>query len=315
MKTLLTNTGLPSAKAEDCAIHEISPTEVLISNIDIFTPIHDDPYIMGKIAACNVTNDLFALNALDITNYSNFMGMPYDMPSQLAERTIIGIRDFLKPLGADIDGGHTIYNPWPLIGGSASSIMQKKHLIRKQGAKEGDVIILTKPLGVQPIMGASRILNSEPELLEDIDLASLRDSIETAVKCMTTSNQPVCQVIHEGRFYTKIHGMTDVTGFGFTGHLKEILYESGLGAKINKFPVIKSALELADLLNYDLVEGLSPEISGGMLMVIDPTIVSDLQIMLEGSKIPCYIMGEIAAKFKDVTFDSQCEPIMIPHFE
>ncbi|UYP43717.1 Selenide, water dikinase [Candidatus Lokiarchaeum ossiferum] len=312
---MLKNTGLPSAKAEDCAIQEINPSEVLISNIDIFTAIHDDPYIMGQIAACNVTNDLFALNALSITNYSNFMGIPYDMPSIMAEKTICGIRDFLKPLGADVDGGHTIYNPWPLFGGSASSIMQKKDLIRKQGAKEGDVILLTKPLGVQPIMGAYRILNSEPELLGDMNLDSLRDSIDIAVKCMTTSNQPVCEVIHEGKFSNRIHGMTDVTGFGFTGHLREILYESGLGAEVRKFPVIKEALELAELLSYELVEGLSPEISGGMLMVVDSSIASDLSIMLQEAKIPCYKMGIISSKYEDVTFNSQCEPIVVPKYD
>lgn len=315
MTTLLKNTGLSSAKAEDCAIHEISPTEVLISNIDIFTAIHDDPYIMGKISACNVTNDLFALNALNITNYSNFMGMPYDMPSIMAEKTILGIRDFLKPLGADVDGGHTIYNPWPLFGGSASSIMQKEHLIRKQGAKEGDTILLTKPLGVQPIMGAYRILNSDPELLGGIDLVSLRNSIDMAVNCMTTSNRPVCEVIHEGRFSNKIHGMTDVTGFGFTGHLREILYESGLGANIQKFPVIKEALELAELLSYELVEGLSPEISGGMLMVADSSIVSDFEVMLQETGIPCYKMGIISSKYQDVNFDLQCEPIVVPKYD
>ena len=312
---MLKNTGLPSAKAEDSTIQEISPTEVLVTNIDIFTAIHDDPYIMGKIAACNVTNDVFALNALDITNFSNFMGMPYDMPSKSAERIIVGIRDFLKPLGADIDGGHTIYNPWPLFGGSASSIMQKEHLIRKQGAHEGDSIILTKPLGIQPIMGAYRILNSDPELLEGININSLRNSIELAVKCMTTSNQPVCQVIHEGKFHKKIHGMTDVTGFGFTGHLREILYESGLGAEVFKYPVIKNALELADLLGYELIEGLAPEISGGMLMVVDSSIVPDFKVMLENARIPSYIMGEITSKFNDVTFNTQCEPIVVPKYE
>jgi len=119
---------------------------------------------MGQIAACNVTNDLFALNALHVSNFSNFMGFPTDIPDGFPEEIIRGMRHFLQKIGTDVHGGHTIYNPWPLFGGSASAVMQKEHLIAKQGAKSGDRLIITKPLGVQPVMAAYSVRDTDPEL-------------------------------------------------------------------------------------------------------------------------------------------------------
>jgi selenide, water dikinase len=293
LKKVLANVGL-SSNAEDCSIVDIGSGKKLLTNIDIFTAIHDDPYIMGKIAACNVTNDLFALNALDVINYSAFLGMPTDIPDGFPEKMLQGIRDFLQSLGSDIHGGHTIYNPWPLLGGSAPSIIENDHLIPKTGVKLGDKLILTKPLGIQPIMAAYRVVNSDDSSwLEEFDLNSIDRSINMAVDLMTTSNRNVVKVIHEGKFFKTVHSMTDVTGFGLYGHLSELIEGSGLGALLSELPVIQESLGLAEIFGYDLPEGKSPEISGGMLMAVDPKNLDDFSQALTDRNVWWRQIGEI----------------------
>jgi len=304
LKEILTSAGLPS-KAEDCSIIQINPQEKLVSNIDIFTPIHDDPYVMGKIAACNVTNDIFALNAFNVSNFSAFIGVPTDIPKEFPIRIINGMRDFLKDIETDVHGGHTIYNPWPLFGGSASAILKNSEIIQKRGIKESDRLILTKPLGVQPIMAAYRVLKSEISLLDDYNLDDIRKSIDIGVKCMTTSNRNVVKVIHEGNFFSSIHAMTDITGFGFAGHLGEMLEDSNLGADITKIPVIPNTDSLAEYFGYRLREGFSPEIAGPMLISVDPQEFDDFIHALDDNNIWWFDVGKISNKHQSIKFQKE----------
>ncbi len=304
--SLLENVGL-STQAEDCAIVPINSKQYLLSNIDIFTAIHDDPYIMGKIAACNVTNDLFALNALSITLYDNFIGIPQDIPPTFPEEIIRGIQDFLTPLGAKINGGHTIYNPWPLFGGSAVSIIEKDHIIRKYGIHSGDKIILTKPLGVQPVMAAYRVLKDEPSWLVDFDQKSLNRNIDIATQLMTTSNNPITRLIHEKEWYSEIHAMTDVTGFGLLGHLSEMLGQSEMGINISQIPVIDQSPALAELFGYQLAEGKSPEIAGGMLMSVSDEIYQDLITEMDSKKIFHFCIGNMSKNLSGIKFSDHLD--------
>ncbi|MHA1583810.1 MAG: selenide, water dikinase SelD [Promethearchaeota archaeon] len=298
------NAGL-SDSAEDCSIIEINPIELLITNIDIFTAIHDDPYTMGKIAACNVTNDLFALNALKIVNYSNFIGSPTDIPINFLEQIIKGTQDFLKDLGTEIHGGHTIYNKEPLFGGSASAIVKKENLIRKKGTKTDDVLLITKPIGVQPVMAAYRVLMADPSWLEYLDLKVIKRSIDQAVRSMTTSNQQVTRTIYNGKYFKSIHAMTDVTGFGLIGHLEEMLENSGFGAEISSFPVLPLSVQLADLLGYRLLEGKSPEIAGAMLMAVDPSELKDFIRSLEDDNVWWHQIGRVSNQLSGIKFQPE----------
>lgn len=297
----MTSAGLPT-KAEDCSIVQINHQEKLVTNIDIFTPIHDDPYIMGKIAACNVTNDVFALNALSLTNFSAFIGVPTDIPKDFPEKIINGMRDFLKEINSDVHGGHTIYNPWPLFGGSASAILKKTEIIEKRGVKASDKLILTKPLGIQPIMAAYRVIETEVSLLDDYDLNVIKKSIDTGVKCMTTSNRNVIKVIHSGKFINSVHAMTDITGFGISGHLGEMLEDSNLGADLTSIPVIPTTDRLAEYFGYRLREGFSPEIAGPMLIAIDPQGFNDFTRALEDNQVWWFEIGRISNKHNSIRF-------------
>ena len=258
---------------------------------------------MGKIAACNVTNDLFALNAISVTNFSAFIGVPTDIPTEFPEKIIRGMRDFLKEIDTDVHGGHTIYNPWPLFGGSASAILKNSEIIHKRGIKESDRLIITKPLGVQPIMAAYRVMKSDISLLDDYDLNKIRKSIDIGVDCMTTSNRNVVKVIHKG-FFSSIHAMTDITGFGFAGHLGEMLEDSNLGADISKIPIIPMTDSLAEYFGYRLREGFSPEIAGPMLMAVDSQGFDDFVRALDDSDVFWCEVGKISNKHQSIKFQT-----------
>ncbi len=316
MKEILTSAGLPS-KAEDCSIIDIDLDKKikLISNIDIFTAIHDDPYIMGKIAACNVTNDLFALNAFNVSNFSAFIGVPTDIPKDFPVKIINGMRDFLKDIETDVHGGHTIYNPWPLFGGSASAIIKNSEIIKKRGIKRSDRLILTKPLGIQPIMAAYRVINSDISLLDEYHLDDIKKSIDIGVKCMTTSNRNVVKVIHEGNFFSSIHAMTDITGFGFAGHLREMLEDSNLGADISKIPIIPITDSLAEYFGYHLREGFSPEIAGPMLMAVESSKFDDFTRAMDDKDVWWFEVGKISNNHQSIKFQNENPLLEVADFK
>lgn len=264
------NSGLQGL-AEDSAVKKISNGKLLVSNVDIFTPLHDDPVIMGKITACNATNDVFAMNVTDLVLYLSFLGVPHDQPDEITEGLLKGQREFLSQFDADINGGHTIVNPWPLMGGIVTGIIDEKDLISKQinpKSKGGDIII-TKPLGIQAAMASYRILKDEPELLEDYDPKQLISSIDMAVKAMTTSNYYVAKTIKQNDLSSAIPSMTDITGFGLKGHASEMIMDTKFDIQIDTIPVIRGTNELSDLFGYGLSEGCAAETAGPMLLCVD----------------------------------------------
>lgn len=280
-------------QAEDCAVVSLNERELLLTNIDVFTPIHDDPFIMGQIATCNVTNDIFAKNALKIHSFSSFLALPTDIPDDFPVQMLQGQIDFLKKIGGKIDGGHTIQNPWPLIGGTATAIIEKDQFIPKTGVNQGDRLLLTKPMGLQPVMAAYRLLHSDPNYLEEIKRTDLERSIAMAITMMTTSNHLVPQVIHEGNYRPNVHAMTDITGFGFRVHLGEMIGNSGLIPYIQKLPVIPYAPLLAEILGYRLDEGFAAETAGAMLLAVDPNASEDLCKSLAKKHVWVNDIGEI----------------------
>jgi len=230
------------------------------------------------------------------------MGLPFDMPVEIAEGLLRGVRDFVKDLGADIHGGHTIQNPWPLVGGTASAILDKDQIIRKHGLKSGDRLIITKPLGLQAIMAAYRVLHKTPELLADLDSQKIKKAIKIAEKSMTTSNRPIPLAIHESKLAPWIHAMTDVTGFGLKGHLGEMLQDSGLGADLSKIPVFPTALELDQEFNYGILDGCGAEIAGGMLIAVDSAKVKDLSESLTKHQVWHLEIGKISSEVEGLRF-------------
>ncbi|MHA1688323.1 MAG: selenide, water dikinase SelD [Promethearchaeota archaeon] len=286
-------------KVEDAAIIPIPNSElVLVKNIDILTPIVDEPEIMGQIAACNATNDVFAMNAPEVSGMLVFLAIQTNTPEEIAEGLLKGIKTFLETkINSKIVGGHTIYCEWPLIGGEASGFVHEKEIIPKNGVKLGDQLILTKPIGTQPVTAAYRLQKDFPEMLENYSLKELQNSIDLAITLMTTSNQGVVKVIHSYEDFSFIHAMTDVTGFGLAGHIWEMLQDSPFSAIINTIPSIKLTEELSHELGYAFDECLCHETAGGMIMAVDPSKAEEFSEKLTRKGVPNWNIGEIA-KFK-----------------
>jgi len=268
---------------------------MVVSNVDIFTPIHDDPIIQGEITACNVTNDIFALNVINIISYLSFLGVPPSQPDEITEKILEGQRKFLKQFYCEINGGHTIINPWPLSGGIAIGLVSKQNLIPKQinpKVKKGDLLV-TKPLGIQAAMAAYRILKSEPEILEDFDPKQIRRSIEIGVKIMRTSNYYVPKTIHENNIKEYIAGMTDITGFGIKIHASEMIQHRNIDINIHTLPVITQTDELSELFGYGLLNGTAAETAGPMLIAVDTSKIdlNNIQQMLKKNGVVSWHIG------------------------
>jgi len=162
--------------------------------------------------------------------------------------------------------------------------------------KKGDKLILTKPIGLQAIMAAYRLQKDSPELLEGYLSNELNDSIKLAINLMTTSNQGVVKTIYSYNDFSFIHAMTDVTGFGLSGHLKEMLQNSGLSAIIETIPSIKLSKKLSEEYGYAFNECLCSETAGGMLLSLDPSKVEDFSKALSSQGISNWNIGSIDDK-------------------
>jgi selenide,water dikinase len=145
--------------------------------------------------------------------------------------------------------------------------MKIRDVVYKRGAKAGDNLVLTKPLGVQPVMAAYRILDEATlsgELLNNVPRNVIKEAIRKTISVMTTSNKPVAEAIKE----VKVNAATDITGFGLVGHASEVAEQSGLDVEITDLPVVKGSLEISDTLGYSLREGTAHETAGGMLLSV-----------------------------------------------
>lgn len=260
----------------------------IVKTVDVFTPIVDDPYIQGRIAACNSTSDVYAMGVLDITGVLVIMGIPETLPVEVSKKMLMGFQDFCREDNTSIIGGHTILNPWPLIGGAVIGVGAKEDILTKGGAKEGDKILLTKPLGTQSAMALSRVEPEYSDLL-DIEKSEREEIINKAIELMSFSNKKGLLALRklEEEIGKKIaHAMTDITGFGILGHGNEVAKESKVDIEIHTLPVIKGSDYLAPLFGHPLLEGYGAETAGGLFISIENEYVEDMIDMLH--KYGCY---------------------------
>ena len=298
MNELLNNAGLVG-NIEDSAIIPVPNSDlVMVKNIDIFTPIIDEPEIMGEIAAANVTNDVFALNVPDISGMLVFLGIKKYMPMPIAEGILKGIRNFIEnKINSKVLGGHTIYTELPLIGGEASGFVDKNKIIRKNYIESGDTLIITKPVGNQAIMAAYRLQKNNPDHLKAFSKSEIDKSIDLAVEYMTLPLRDVVKSIHSYDDVSFIHSMTDVSGFGLAGHLKEMLQKSNFSAEITNVPIFKLARELSYDFGYKFDECEMPETSGGMLLAVESKNAQEFSERLEEEfNVANWIIGSIDNK-------------------
>lgn len=217
--------------ADDAAVYQLNDKQAVIATTDFFTPIVDDPYDFGRIAAANALSDVYAMGGTPIMALA-LVGMPINkLPKEVVGRVLEGGASICREAGIPIAGGHSIDILEPIYGLVGIGIVDPKKLRTNSQAKENDVLVLTKPLGIGMLSAAMKKGTLSPE-----DYAEL-------VKWTTTLNK-VGAIVSD---IEGVHSITDVTGFGLAGHLLEMCQGAKLCAEIPfaQLPFIDTALQLA----------------------------------------------------------------------
>jgi selenide,water dikinase len=206
-----------SATSDDAAIFRLREDLALVQTIDFFTPLVDDPYDFGRIAAANALSDVYAMGGTPVTAL-NVVAFPLEAlgPDVLAA-ILRGGQDVVTQAGASIVGGHSIRDDEPKYGLAVTGTIDPRELLSNAGARAGDVLVLTKPLGVGAVVTARKRGGADDDLLA------------RAVEVMTTLNATASQQARAAG----AHALTDVTGYGLLGHLHHLARESGLAAEID----------------------------------------------------------------------------------
>jgi selenide,water dikinase len=281
---------------DDAAVYQIDDKTAMISTTDFFMPIVDDAFAFGQIAAANAISDVYAMGGKPIFALA-VLGWPLaTLPASVAAQVMEGARKTCTDAGIVIAGGHSIDSQDPIFGLVVNGLVAIENLKRNDTATQGDVLLLTKPLGVG-ILATSQ----KRGLLSEPDLALL-------VKQLTTINK-VGEALGK---VSGVHAMTDVTGFGLAGHLTEMMQGSGLTARLSysKIPIIpevsnyiaQKAIPGATARNWNATyEGIEldksidekeaslllpdPQTNGGLLIAVDPAALSEVQQILKEAGI------------------------------
>lgn len=217
--------------SDDCSIYPIDNNNLLIQSLDFFTPIVDDPYDFGRIAAANSLSDIYAMGGKPIFALNVTCFPTDDLPLEVLHEILRGGSDIAKQAGIPILGGHSIKDKEPKYGLVVSGIVNKKQIIRNNNAQINDNLILTKPIGTGIISTAIKK-----------QVASKND-IKNIVDIMTDLNSKGSKAMNQ----TIINACTDITGYGLLGHLKEMCESSKVQANINfeKIPLIENTMNFA----------------------------------------------------------------------
>jgi selenide,water dikinase len=221
-----------SDSADDAAVMKLSDELALVLTIDFFTPIVDDPYDFGRIAAANALSDVYAMGGLPLVAM-NVVAFPLErLGGDVLREILRGGADVAIAAGAAIVGGHSIDDPEPKYGLSVTGTVHPAELITNAGARAGDALVLTKPLGVGAVVTArKRGLRDDALLAHAVaTMAALNDAASAAARA------------------AEAHAMTDVTGFGLLGHLHSLALASGVAARVDAatVPALDDVLELLE---------------------------------------------------------------------
>lgn len=267
-----------NSSRDDAAVYDLGNGTAVISTTDFFMPIVDDPFTFGRIAATNAISDIYAMGGKPLMAIAIF-GWPLDkLPAEIGQQVVEGGRKACQDAGIPLAGGHSIDAPEPIFGLAVTGIVQIKHLKQNSTAQAGDKLYLTKPLGIGILTTAQKRKILKPE------------HSQLAIDTM-------CQLNDLGASLGElesVHALTDVTGFGLAGHLREICEGSGLQAVL-EFERIPLLPAIHEYLDQDCTPGgtqrnfesygaafagqltprqqqllCDPQTSGGLLIALDP---------------------------------------------
>jgi len=280
-----------NASRDDAAVYRINDADALIATTDFFTPIVNDPFVFGQVAAANALSDVYAMGGSPLLALA-ILGWPVDkLPASVAQQVLEGARSTCREANIPLAGGHSIDSPEPVFGLSVNGMVKIKHLKQNNKAREGDLLLLTKPIGVGVLATAAKreVITAEDEAM----LYSQLTRLNTIGADLGRSEA--------------VHAMTDVTGFGLTGHLIEMAEGSGLSAVLEytKVPKLEAAgkylrqnvipdatyrnwksyhQKLAFDASVDAMESFQllqdPQTNGGLLVAVSPDGLADVQQLL-----------------------------------
>ena len=216
--------------ADDAGVYQIAPDQALVQTVDFFTPVVDDPYIFGQIAATNALSDVYAMGGRPLTSLA-VVCFPEKADLEILERILAGGLSKMVEAGCTVIGGHSIRDEETKFGYAVTGMIDPRKILANKGAKPGDSLVLTKALGTGVISTAIKKGVAEPAW------------VDAAIQSMTTLNKRAAELIGEGEF--GVHAMTDVTGFGLIGHARELALASdvALRLQVSKIPLIEGAIQ------------------------------------------------------------------------
>lgn len=221
---------------DDAGVYAVTDELALVQTVDFFTPIVDDPFDWGRIAATNALSDIYAMGGRPVSAL-NLVGWPRDLDMSILGRVLAGGSEVCEQAGVTVIGGHSIDDPEPKYGLSVTGLVHPDRIVRSRGVRPGDALVLTKPLGMGIVTsGIKESKTSEATAAE-------------AVRIMTTLNRGAAEAMTA----VGVHAATDVTGFGLIGHLLEML--DGVTSAELDFDLIPVLLEAIELVRDGVLPG------------------------------------------------------------
>jgi selenide,water dikinase len=314
LKNVLKNLNLPTCSElivgtenlDDAALWDLSDNRLLVQTLDFFTPIVDDPFDFGAIAAANAISDVYAMGGKPVTALSILAFPTVTLPIELIEPLMQGALSIIQEAGAYLAGGHTIDDETLKLGFSVTGFVNKNRAWKNTGAAEGDYLILTKALGTGTITSALKN-----------DVAS-SESVAAAIASMKTLNK-VPELIEN----ISVHAATDITGFGLAGHLLQLARASNKSIEVfaQKLPVLDGALKLLekgtlnrahktnleytkDAVQWQVSDALKwltldPQTSGGLVLSVAEKNVEEVIEQLKGKFSSVSVIGKVGPQVVD----------------
>ena len=292
--------------SDDAAVYRLSPDLAIIQTVDFFTPIVDDPWLYGAIAAANSMSDVYAMGG-EVLVALNIAALPETLPPEVLTAIFEGAASKVAEAGAVIAGGHTVIDDEPKYGLSVTGTIHPERILTKAGAQPGDHIFLTKPLGTGVITTALKRGKAEAA------------HVDAAVEAMLTLNRAASLAARE---VGGLHACTDITGFGLLGHAAEVATKSAVGLRLDAgaVPLLPGAAACASVgqipaglhRNRDFfttADGgvrisagvdptvatllFDPQTSGGLLLTVAGNRAAALRSAFEAAALPLWEIGRV----------------------
>ena len=306
-------------KADDAGVYQIAPDTALVQTVDFFTPIVDDPYTFGQIAAVNSLSDVYAMGGHPLTALA-LVCFPEKGDMGVLEQILAGGLSKMMEAGCTIVGGHSIRDDELKFGYSVTGLIHPQRVLANSGARPGDSLLLTKALGTGVISTAIKKGEAEPKWIEAAvrSMTTLnKAAAETITGELRSPGQPRAAVLTRAPY--EVHGMTDITGFGLIGHARELALASDVSLRLHagRVPLLEGAVQCARAgyipgglkANREFAEcavefggGISEEIktllfdpqtAGGLLISVAPADAHRLARELQHKGVPAVEIGQV----------------------